>query len=168
MPPGEAIRERHIQECIETRFSSPSTTTTPRPIPARTSSIPQNQASSSTPSHASIPVLSTTPATATAFAASEAAAAHSSVSSQQTRPRAQSYRPRGMVTYQATEKDCTPVAGDNGEEGEAPECIICFEEFVPGDDLGRMECLCKFHRRCIRMWWQTKGVGVCPTHVLTE
>ena len=47
----------------------------------------------------------------------------------------------GMVVYQATEKDCV---GENGE-GEA-ECVICFEEFAVGDELGRLECLCKFHK----------------------
>ena len=64
-----------------------------------------------------------------------------------------------MVTYSATEKDCV---GENGE-GEA-ECVICFEEFSVGDEMGRLECLCKFHNRCIRQWWQTKGPGACPVH----
>ena len=78
------------------------------------------------------------------------------------RPRARSYRPRGMALYRATEKDCT------NEDDEPQECVICFEEFQPGDEMGRMECLCKFHRSCIRQWWDTKGVGSCPTHMLHE
>lgn len=45
-----------------------------------------------------------------------------------------------MLVYQATEKDCV------GEEGEAQECVICFEEFEEGDEMGRLLCLCKFHR----------------------
>ena len=77
-----------------------------------------------------------------------------------TRTRASTYRPRGMAVYRATEKDCTNA------EGEAQECVICFEEFQAGDELGRMECLCKFHRLCIRSWWDTKGRGACPTHQL--
>ena len=68
----------------------------------------------------------------------------------------------GMAVYRATEKDCVD------EEGEAQECVICFEEFQPGDEMGRLECLCKFHRGCIRTWWDTKGGGTCPTHQLHE
>lgn len=64
--------------------------------------------------------------------------------------------------YKATEKDCVD------ESGEAVECVICFEEFQPGDEMGRMECLCKFHRGCIRGWWERKGGGSCPTHMLHE
>ncbi|KAK0306550.1 hypothetical protein LTR54_013192 [Friedmanniomyces endolithicus] len=81
------------------------------------------------------------------------------------RPRAQSaFRPRGMALYTATEKDCLDSSG------ETQECVICFEEFQPGDELGRMECLCKFHRACIRGWWDVqaqkgRGRGGCPTHV---
>ncbi|KZF22463.1 hypothetical protein L228DRAFT_268926 [Xylona heveae TC161] len=49
-------------------------------------------------------------------------------------------RPKAMLTYNATEKDCM------GSTGEPQECVICFEEFAAGDELGRLECLCKFHR----------------------
>lgn len=46
-----------------------------------------------------------------------------------------------MVVYHASEKDCV------GEDGEgAQECVICFEEFAVGDEMGRLECLCKFHK----------------------
>ncbi|KAK5165817.1 uncharacterized protein LTR77_008740 [Saxophila tyrrhenica] len=92
--------------------------------------------------------------TNTAFAAPTA--------QQPSRPRASSYRPRGMAVYRATEKDCL------SEDGTAQECVICFEEFQPGDEMGRMECLCKFHRGCIRRWWEMRGGGSCPTHVLQE
>ena len=64
-----------------------------------------------------------------------------------------------MVIYNATEKDSV------GEDGEREaECVICFEEFAVGDEMGRLECLCKFHRKCIRQWWDTKGPGACPVH----
>ena len=50
-------------------------------------------------------------------------------------------RTTGMVVYHASEKDCI------GEDGEgAQECVICFEEFAVGDEMGRLECLCKFHK----------------------
>lgn len=45
-----------------------------------------------------------------------------------------------MLVYHATEKDCV------GEDQEPQECVICFEEFDEGDEMGRLECLCKFHR----------------------
>jgi hypothetical protein len=47
-----------------------------------------------------------------------------------------------MLVYKATEKDCV------GEDGEVAECVICFEEFETGDEMGRLECLCRFHRVC--------------------
>ena len=51
-------------------------------------------------------------------------------------------RTTGMVIYNATEKDCM------ADEGGAQECIICFEDFESGTELGRLECLCKFHKVC--------------------
>ena len=68
-------------------------------------------------------------------------------------------RTTGMVVYNATEKDCVNVNG-----GGETECVICFEEFTVGDEMGRLECLCRFHHECIRSWWNTKGPGACPVH----
>jgi hypothetical protein len=139
MPPGEAMRAEHIQDCISTRFSSTPTRSTAAPV----------SPGLSPPTSSTRPVASTS----TSLPA---------VSTLGSRPRAPSYRPRGMAVYLATEKDCT--TGD----GEPQECVICFEEFQAGDELGRMECLCKFHRACIRQWWDTKGTGSCPTHQLHD
>lgn len=116
MPPGEASREHHVEECIATRMAPNSTS----PPPVRTT------AANNAPAEGS-------------------------------RPRAVSFRPRGMVKSVATEKDC--VDGD----GEPRECSICLEEYEPGVELGRMECLCLFHAKCIREWWEQKGAGACPT-----
>lgn len=57
-----------------------------------------------------------------------------------------------MVIYHASEKDCV---GEDGSEGQ--ECVICFEEFAVGDEMGRLECLCKFHRvsRAMNEEWMT-------------
>ncbi|KAF2840974.1 hypothetical protein M501DRAFT_907772, partial [Patellaria atrata CBS 101060] len=67
-----------------------------------------------------------------------------------------------MLTYTATEKDCVD------EDGQAQECVFCLEDFEQGDEMGRLECFCKFHKTCIRKWWDIKGVGSCPTHQLHE
>lgn len=47
---------------------------------------------------------------------------------------------QGMLRYRATEKDCID------DDGSPQECIICFEDFKEGDEMGRLECFCKFHR----------------------
>jgi hypothetical protein len=59
----------------------------------------------------------------------------------------------GMFPYKATEKDCVDDA----------ECTICLEEFEVGVDMARLECLCRFHRRCIDAWFQGHP-GQCPIH----
>ncbi|OJJ51734.1 hypothetical protein ASPZODRAFT_57161 [Penicilliopsis zonata CBS 506.65] len=64
--------------------------------------------------------------------------------------------PLRMVTFTATEKDCL------GQEGSAAECTICMEEYEVGQPLVRLECLCKFHRRCIVEWFERKEE--CPVH----
>jgi len=142
LAPGEQLREAHVQECITARFSS-STPSNSIPLPPR-------------------PALPPPHPSATATGESESAGASASTPTTTTRARATSYRPRGMALYRATEKDCAT------EDGQPQECVICFEEFQPSDEMGRMECLCKFHRTCIRQWWDTKGVGSCPTHQLHD
>lgn len=47
-----------------------------------------------------------------------------------------------------------------------PECVICLEELRPGDKVGRLECLCVFHYKCIKDWFNKKGYGECPVHFL--
>lgn len=62
-------------------------------------------------------------------------------------------RRTGMFPYKATEKDCVDSA----------ECTICLEEFEVGVDMARLECLCRFHRRCINAWFE-RHPGQCPMH----
>lgn len=136
-PDGSTVvREQHVAECIAANFAGPS-----------------SQSRTSTPSAAVDAVVA-------------ANTAHPSdaggVVSTPTPPVAESSRRRrhtqGMLRYRATEKDCLD------ETGNPQECIICFEDFKEGDEMGRLECFCKFHRSCIRQWWDTKGDGSCPTH----
>ncbi|RMZ81878.1 hypothetical protein DV738_g1974, partial [Chaetothyriales sp. CBS 135597] len=61
-----------------------------------------------------------------------------------------------MISFTASEKDC--VAGD----GNMQECSICMEEYDVGDELARLECWCKFHKRCIMSWLNKKAE--CPVH----
>ena len=72
-----------------------------------------------------------------------------------------------MIVHQLTAID----EKDN-EEGPstslAGECVICFEEFKPGDLVGRLECLCVFHERCILEWFSRKGAGSCPVHAVGD
>ncbi|KAJ5144610.1 hypothetical protein N7448_002002 [Penicillium atrosanguineum] len=65
-----------------------------------------------------------------------------------------------MVTFMATEKDC--LSGLS----EAAECSICMEDYEVGQDLVRLECLCKFHRGCIVDWFKRKPE--CPLHKVSS
>ncbi|KAF9193550.1 hypothetical protein BGZ51_009545 [Haplosporangium sp. Z 767] len=42
------------------------------------------------------------------------------------------------------------------------ECAICFEEFVAGRTVARLNCLCTYHRHCIHTWLQHGKA--CPVH----
>lgn len=56
------------------------------------------------------------------------------------------------------------------------ECPICFEDMLPGEKVGRLECLCIFHYKCIKSWFSKKaqkmkskdaqyiGKNFCPLH----
>ncbi|RVX69569.1 hypothetical protein B0A52_06633 [Exophiala mesophila] len=63
-----------------------------------------------------------------------------------------------MLPFTATEKDCV------GEDGTTQECSICMVEYDVGDELARLECLCKFHKDCIVEWMSHKAE--CPLHKL--
>lgn len=143
LPPGDAVREAHVQSCVSSRFSTPPSH--PAAAPNLGPIPPTNSHDPNLPSSLSSPTATTN--------SNPAAVARS---------RAMSYRSRGIFPYIATEKDC--VDG----EGREQECTICMEEFEAGEEMGRLECLCKFHRKCIRDWWGVKGRGSCPVHVFNE
>ncbi|KAL4991819.1 FYVE zinc finger-domain-containing protein [Aspergillus falconensis] len=71
-------------------------------------------------------------------------------------PVSQSPLPVRMLAFTATEKDCV------GQDGTEQECTICMEEYEVGQSLIRLECLCKFHKRCIVEWFERKKE--CPVH----
>lgn len=124
---SEVAREAHVSSCIESHFSNSSPQVSrPPPAIATAAAVAANIATSSQ--------------------ANGGAAAHSAIPTENSGEDSTAFfmprrRTTGMVVYQATEKDCI------GEDGEgAQECVICFEEFAEGDEMGRLECLCKFHK----------------------
>ena len=64
--------------------------------------------------------------------------------------------PVHMLPFVASEKDCV------GEDGNLQECSICMVEYDVGDQLARLECLCKFHKACIMEWFGRKQE--CAVH----
>jgi len=60
-----------------------------------------------------------------------------------------------------------PVSG-KGKGRRKAECVICFEEFEVGGLIARLECLCRYHKSCIREWFDRKGNGDCPVHAVRE
>ena len=143
----EKDREQHIDQCIRDHaygesppplhpntFSSPSTSfvSSSAARVGQASSPSQNDSfhALSTPTRPSGPTRNSMPASSSRDTPPAVASA--------SRPR----RPTGtrMLVYRAGEKDCLD------EDGGAQECVICFEEFEEGQEMGRLECLCKFHR----------------------
>lgn len=124
---SESRREQHVTECIASHFSSSSPRTA--------------QPHQSVAIEAAVVASMATPAQAGANSNSIIGTniqPPGGVSAPFIMPRR---RTTGMVIYHASEKDCV------GEDGEgAQECVICFEEFAVGDEMGRLECLCKFHK----------------------
>lgn len=194
--PVSSAKERHIEECISQHLAfagpsraSPATSSHlqrsdgafiassssaaaqsgPLGTAGQTTAAAATTTSPSRSAGIALPtgrqVSSPGPTSPLATTAGAAGAAGSPVAtSPHPRPRPPPPRQR-MLIYHATEKDCFSADGD--DDGEAQECVICFEEFQPGDEMGRLECLCKFHRACIRAWWEEHW-GSCPTHQLHD
>jgi len=122
-PNGEEdARVDHVDSCIQ-RYSAPSAGTSSHPA------IPPTASVSDTGSSGTVVHALTNP---------EPVQADEATSTAPVRPRG--VGGKRMLVYRASEKDYL------GEDGEPQECVICFEEFELGDELGRLECLCKFHR----------------------
>lgn len=122
-------REAHVESCIKDHMYS----STPTASETAQQQDPQQQ-QQRTPQRPRVGIPGV-----------EGASGGSSSHSISSSPRPSGSRPRRMtggrmLVYKATEKDCM------GDDSLAVECVICFEEFEVGDDMGRLECLCKFHR----------------------
>lgn len=62
--------------------------------------------------------------------------------------------------------DTSNYSAQMSEKHVTRECVICLEDLKPGDKVGRLECLCVFHYKCIKDWFNKKGYGECPVHFL--
>lgn len=185
LPDFENARAAHITQCIEdqiavhngqtrpgayTSQSQPAPSPpVPGPVVPVTHPVQASNRSSSThnaPSRASAsgyavplqpPNLVPAPIANTPEARMAAReAAHAAVvlrASQPGSPSGDTGRRTGMFLYKASEKDCVDDA----------ECTICLEEFEVGVGMARLECLCRFHARCIREWF-VDHPGRCPVH----
>jgi hypothetical protein len=154
LPDFQAIRDRHVQACLDTAIAalsiSPNRSSTP--IPAQ-----QSPARSTTPSQAG---PSTSPALAQVSNTPEGRAAareqaHAAVVLGHNRPASGARLVGGpILPYKASEKDLVEDA----------ECTICLEDFEVGQDMARLQCLCRFHLHCIRDWYNKSSPGRCPLH----
>jgi len=141
---AEDVRAAHISDCIErslgrsSSFSLPSTS-----VPLATTAVPASTATShQTGGPTSISQTTTVP---TAQQSQAFATAQQHVQ--------RSIRRSGVFPYKATEKDCVDDA----------ECTICLENYEVGVEMGRLECFCRFHLKCIRAWFEGRP-GQCPVH----
>jgi hypothetical protein len=158
----EKLREEHVEACLTAAMHGISVS----PVPSARNSqaptrIPSNHGESSSSTaqpHASSSSSSTgIPAPVGNTPEARMAAreqAHAAVVFGRSQPSSPGpSRRTGVFPYQATEKDCVDDA----------ECTICLEEFIIGEDMGRLECFCRFHLRCIRQWFENHP-GQCPVH----
>lgn len=155
LPDFEELRAVHITQCIDAQISRHSGSS---PRPGALTSQSQNAVSRTASASASSSTAVNSPSQTrsrnntasgssshmmTAIEALQSSAPEGSFPQRQTR----------MFPYRATEKDCVDDA----------ECTICLEEFEVGVKMARLECFCRFHRDCIRAWFENHP-GRCPVH----
>ena len=151
----ETLRAAHVEACISAAMGgiSPVPSLAPQEVMATEVSYGGSSSivlPSAGPSTAISKSIANTPEARSA-ARQEAHAAVVFGRSSPASPRP--FRSTGVFNYKATEKDCVDDA----------ECTICLEEFEVGIDMGRLECFCRFHLRCIRQWFENHP-GQCPVH----
>ncbi|KAF3092889.1 hypothetical protein TWF569_007441 [Orbilia oligospora] len=156
----ESAREAHIQQCIENAVGSPEVSRR-----RSTSGTPSNPASLANNTMSSQPAraLSTTP--------SQDQTQTHTPGPERSRRNTASNRAGGsgrMVVYTATEKDTFAMGNDAEADGQKAECVICFEEFEAGDSIARLECFCRYHKKCITDWFNRRMDGQCPVHAMNE
>lgn len=73
-------------------------------------------------------------------------------------------QPRYEVVSEDNPCGSVTSTGLQPQEKQEAECVICLEDLKLGDKVGRLECLCVFHYKCIKDWFNRKGYGQCPVH----
>jgi len=58
------------------------------------------------------------------------------------------------------------VAAYTGVTAPFPECGICYEEILNGNQIARLSCFCLYHNKCAQAWFTKKGSPACPFHML--
>ncbi|KAJ2324818.1 hypothetical protein IWW51_003091 [Coemansia sp. RSA 2702] len=153
--PGDGwqeAQERHIRECIEDTSAEMQGA---RALPAhRSRSIqtrPQADASAAGHVSASQPRHS-----AGLLGFFERAAEPSEPGS----PSSEAHQPRHARSPMAVKYVAYKLNGDTPLLGQ--ECAICFEDFGPGQQVARLNCMCTYHLVCISDWLQR--TPACPVH----
>jgi len=160
LPDFEDHRAAHIVQCIDEQIalhngssshpgayasqSQQAATTNPDDV------LPQHPEPARPQLAIPTPVPNTPEARAAARERAHAAVVLGTTSSASSTPPA---RRTGMFIYRASEKDCVDDA----------ECTICLEEFEVGASMARLECFCRFHKKCIQEWF-VDHPGRCPVH----
>ncbi|KAL8655474.1 MAG: hypothetical protein Q9226_003034 [Calogaya cf. arnoldii] len=131
---SETDREAHVAECIAQHFSSS--------VPRGARPHPSTATEAAVAANAAITPQSANSGQRPHERRESESAIQGSSNGNNAFERMGSQRRRvvGMFKYLATEKDCIV------EDGKPAECVICFEEFEQGVEMGRLECLCKFHQ----------------------
>ncbi|KAL8637076.1 MAG: hypothetical protein Q9228_005611, partial [Teloschistes exilis] len=150
---SETEREKHVRACIELHFSG-STPSSNRPHPSAATqaavavTIPIPAQSSSSIRSSSGAQQQTTSSSDTRSHNNQSHPLSTSASATASNNTTTRRRVPGMLTYLATEKDCvvapadedvTTKANTNATNPQPAECVICFEEFEPGVEMGRLE-----------------------------
>lgn len=175
--PGEGwqeTQERHIRECIEDasaemqgssrhrggNSSRRSCSVQPRPAAQDIeNSATSDQPSSSQPPRRSVGFLNFFERSDTTTSASHPIGEDNESSPRQQHlqvspPSKYARSPAGVkyVVYKLNSD--TPLLGQ--------ECVICFEDFEPGQRVARLNCLCTYHVWCITEWLHR--TPACPVH----
>lgn len=154
LPPSTTAIENHIDRCIARRLNQvDSNTPASRPHPSEDTpgsvSLPSSSRTTSQLIH---PRHTSEAATLGNPHVPDRNAPGSSTGSEVAPSRP--FLSSRMICFAATQIDTV---------GEDSECIICMEDFEEGMEMARLECLCKYHKKCIDGWF-FKNPGRCPVH----
>ncbi|PBP22690.1 fyve domain containing protein [Diplocarpon rosae] len=151
---SERLRQEHVLKCISDAERGSSISTQPLPSTLQYPSPGGDRSGQAESSRASqlarsvpTPAANTPEARMAARENAHAIVVHAAQSSVIPTRRV------GLISYKASEKDCVDDA----------ECTICLEEFEVGGLMGRLECFCRFHCKCIQQWFALHP-GQCPVH----